>query len=69
LQNYTALRVTEEGPGDIAVFELVDGDLAGESSVGLVEDVLGCNLDAWSEMLTGKEEVESWGCNDDLCAS
>jgi hypothetical protein len=58
--------VPEKGPGDVAVFELVDRDLAGEGSVGLVEDILGRNLDARLEVLAGEEEVESWGCDDDL---
>lgn len=66
LQNHTALRVAKESPGDVAVLELVDRDLAGEGSVRLVEDILGRNLDARLEVLTGEEEVESWGRNDDL---
>jgi hypothetical protein len=59
--------VAKQSPGDIAVLELVNRDFACEGSVGLVEDVLGCDLKARLEVLAGKEKVESrWG-NDDFC--
>ena len=58
--------MTKEGPCDITIFKLVDGDLAGEGSIGLVEDILGRNLDARLEVLTGEEEIECWGCDDNL---
>ena len=56
----------EESPGDVAVSELVNGNLAGEGTIGLVEDVLGCDFDAGIEVLAGEEEVEGWWCNNDL---
>jgi hypothetical protein len=45
---------------------LVDADLASEGTVGLVEDVLGCDFEAAAEMLAGEEEVEGWWSDDDL---
>jgi hypothetical protein len=46
---------------------LVGGDFAGEGAAGLVEDVLRSDFETWAEVLAGKEEVESWWCDDDLC--
>lgn len=67
LEDYTALAVADEGPGDVGVLELLGGDFTSEGSVGLVEDVLGGDLEARAEVLTGEEEVEEGRCNDDLC--
>jgi hypothetical protein len=58
--------VAEESPGDVRVLELGDGDLAGEGAVGLVEDVLGGDLDALARVLAGEEEVEGGRGDDDL---
>jgi hypothetical protein len=58
--------VAEQGPGDVRVLELGDGDLAGEGAVGLVEDVLGGDLDALAGVLAGEEEVEGGRGDDDL---
>jgi hypothetical protein len=61
--------VPKNGPCDSRVFELVNADLAGEGTVGLVEDVLGCYFDAFAEVFAGEEEVErGWG-DDDLCVT
>lgn len=57
-ENLTTLRVAENDPVDVAVLELGDGDLAGESTVGLVEDVLGGDLDVLAEGLTDEREVD-----------
>lgn len=66
LQDGAALAVAQQGPGDVGVLELVDADLAGEGAVGLVEDVLGGDLDAGAQVLASEEEVEGgWG-DDDL---
>lgn len=46
LEDLTTLRVAKDSPGDTAVLELFSRDLAGEGSVGLVEDVLRRDLDA-----------------------
>jgi hypothetical protein len=57
--------VPEDRPRDVAVFELGDGDFAGEGAVGAVEDVLGCDFDARAQVLAGQEEVEGgWGDDD-----
>jgi hypothetical protein len=58
--------VAEDRPGDTAVFELFGRDLTGESTVGLVEDVLCGDFDALAEVLACQEEVEGWWCDDDL---
>jgi hypothetical protein len=65
LEDYAALAVADQSPGDVGVLELRGGDLAGESTVGLVEDVLGGDLDALAGVLAGEEEVEGgWGDDD-----
>lgn len=61
-----ALGVAQDGPGDAAVLELGDGDFAREGAVGLVEDVLGGNLNARAEALADEEEVQVGGRDDDL---
>jgi hypothetical protein len=66
LEDYPTLGVSEECPGDVTVFELVDGDFTSESAVGLIEDVLGSDLKRALQVFTGKEEVECWWCDDDL---
>ena len=66
LENHTTFRVAKESPGDVTVLELVDGDFAGESTVGLVEDILGCDFQTRLEVLAGEKEVECWWCNDNL---
>ena len=58
--------MTEDRPGDAAVFELVRGDLAGKGAAGLVEDVLCSDFKAFAEMLAGEEEVQGWWGDDDL---
>jgi hypothetical protein len=54
----SALGVAEDGPVDLTVLELGDGDLASESTVGLVVDVLGGNLDILAESVADEREVE-----------
>ena len=66
LEDDTALGVADERPGDVGVLELGDGDLASEGTVGLVEDVLGGNLNALASVLAGEEEVEGGRRDDDL---
>jgi hypothetical protein len=68
LEDLAALRVADEGPGDAAVLQLVGRDLTGESTVGLVEDVLCGDFETLAEVLACKEEVEGWWCDDDLYA-
>lgn len=69
LEDDTALAVAEESPGDVGVLELGDGDLTSEGAVWLVEDVLGSDLNAGTEVLAGQEEVEGWWGNDNLLRS
>lgn len=59
--------MADQGPGDAALLELVDRDLTGESTVGLVEDVLGGDLETLAEVLAGEEKVEGGRGDDDLC--
>lgn len=68
IQQHAALGVAEDRPGDATVLELVGGDLAGESTAGLVEDVLCGDFEALAEVLACEEEVESWWGDDDLCS-
>jgi hypothetical protein len=60
--------VADEGPGDAALLQLLSGDFASESAVGLVEDVLSGNFDALAEVLAREEEVERGRGDDNLCA-
>lgn len=62
----SALRVSEDGPVDVAVLELGNGNLAGEGTAGLIVDVLGSDLDFGTESLADEVEVESRGGDDDL---
>lgn len=43
-----------------------NADLAGEGSIGLVEDILGGDFDAFAEVFAGEEEVESGRGDDDF---
>jgi hypothetical protein len=50
--------VAQNRPGDAALPQLIDGDLACEGAIGLVEDVLCRDFDALAEVLAGEKEVE-----------
>lgn len=50
--------MTNERPGYAGLLQLFHTDLAGESAVGLVEDVLGGNFNALAEVFAGEKEVE-----------
>lgn len=58
--------MTDDNPVDAGVLQLLDADLTGESTIGLVEDVLGSNADLLVGQLAGEGEVESGGRNDNL---
>lgn len=62
-----ALRVAENGPVDVGISKLADGELAGESTVGLVVDILGGDLDFLAEGLAGRDEVKGGRGDDNLC--
>lgn len=66
LQDDAALAVAQQRPGDVGVLELADGDFAREGAVGLVEDVLRGDFEAWAQVLASQEEVEGRGCEDDF---
>lgn len=66
LQDDTALAVADDGPVDLGILELLDADLTGESTVGLVEDVLGGNADLVGGSLAGSEQVEGGRGDDHL---
>lgn len=66
LQDGSALAVTDDGPVDPGVSELLNADLTGESTIGLVEDVLGRDGELGVGELAHKKEVEGWRGNDDL---
>jgi hypothetical protein len=59
--------VSEECPGDVAILELLYGDFTSESTVWFVENILSCNLEAGSQVLTGEKEVKRRWCNNNLC--
>lgn len=53
-----ALGVAQDGPGNPAVRELGDADLAGKGTVWLVEDVLRGDVDFGFEVFTDEEEIQ-----------
>lgn len=66
LQDDTALAVANDNPVNLGVLQLLDADLAGEGTVGLVEDVLGSDADLGVGQAAGEGEVEGGGRDDDL---
>lgn len=58
--------MSDNSPVNLSILELLNADFAGESTVGLVEDVLGGNANLGVGSLAGKEEVEGRGGDDDL---
>ncbi len=58
--------MSDEGPSDVALLELLDRDLAREGSIRLIEHVLGSDLDALAQMLAHHEQVQCWRRDDDL---
>jgi hypothetical protein len=66
LEDNTTLAVSDNSPVNLSILELLNADFTGESTVGLVEDVLGGNANLGVGSLAGKEEVEGRGGDDDL---
>lgn len=66
LENGAALRVAEDGPVNLAVEELRDGELSGEGAVGLVVDVLGGNANLGAEGVADEDQVDGAGRDNDL---
>lgn len=66
LQQRPALAVSDKGPGDLGILELVNGDLTSEGTVGLVVDVLSRDGDVGVGEVAGIVQVEERRGNDDL---
>lgn len=62
----SSLGVAQDDPVDVVVLELGNGDLAGEGTVRLVEDVLGSDLDVVLDGLLDERKVEGGRRDDDL---
>lgn len=58
--------MSQHRPRDIAIFQLANADLASESTVGFIKDVLGRDFDTLLQVLAGEEEVEGWRGDDDF---
>lgn len=69
LENDPSLRVTEDNPSDTSILQLLDGKLACESAIRLVENILGCDLKTLAEGLARREEVDGWWGDDNLCCA
>lgn len=67
LEDYSPLRMAQDGPGNATILQLIGRDFASESAIGLVKDVLSGDFDALAEVFASEEEVEGWWCDDDLC--
>lgn len=68
LQDHSALAVADDSPVNLGIAELLNANLAGESTVGLVVDILGSNTDLGVGELAGQSEVDGGGGDDDLGA-
>lgn len=66
LEDDTTLAVADDSPVDLSILQLLNADLSGEGTVGLVVDVLGGNADLGVGELAGQGEVEGGGRDDDL---
>ena len=66
LQDNPALTVSNDGPVDLSIPELLNTNFTSESTVGLVEDVLSSNTDLLIGDLAGKGQVESGRGDDNL---
>ena len=66
LQDNPALTVSNDGPVDLGIPELLNANFTSESTVGLVEDVLSGNTDLLIGDLAGKGQVESGRGDDNL---
>lgn len=68
LEDHSALAVADDSPVNLGIAELLNADLSGESTIGLVVDVLGSNTDLGVGKLAGQSEVDGGGRDDDLGA-
>lgn len=68
LQDHSALAVADNNPVDLGIAELLNTDLTGESTVGLVVNVLGSDTNLGVGQLAGQSEVDGGRRDDDLGA-
>lgn len=59
--------MSQDGPRDPAIDQLVCTDLSRESAIRLVVDVLCRHFDALAEVLAREEEVYCWWSYHDFC--
>lgn len=58
--------MADDNPVDLGVAEMLNADLTGESTIGLVVDVLGGNANLGVGQAAGEGEVDGGGRDDDL---
>lgn len=58
--------MARQDPSDTTILQLLRADLAGESPIRFIENVLSRNFDALAEVFAGEEEVESWWGDNNL---
>jgi len=66
-QHSPPLAMPQHSPGNTAILELVDADLAGEGAIGPIEDVLRGDLEAGAQVLARQEQIQGGRGDDDLC--
>lgn len=66
LQDHSPLAVADDNPVDLGIAKLLDADLTGESTIGLVVDVLGGDTDLGVGQAAGQGKVQRGGRDDDL---
>lgn len=66
VEDCSALAVAQDGPGGTGVLELLDGDLTGVGTVGLVVDVLGGDRNLLGQGLADCLQVKGWWGDDGL---
>lgn len=58
--------MANDSPVDLGITELLNADLSGEGTVGLVVDILGSNANLGVGELAGQGEVQGRGGDDNL---
>ena len=67
MEDDTALRVSQDGPCDPRILELLYTDFTGESTVGLVENILSGYFKTGAEVFACEEEIKGWRGDDNFC--
>jgi hypothetical protein len=65
-QQHSPLAVSDQRPANLRILELLHAQLAGESAIGLVIDILGRNGDRGVGQLAREQQVDGGRGNDDL---